>query len=62
MIMKTYRTAIIGLGASGTMLAAAMVRKDPNTILVGRSNDIIQAVAYSEKAGERMRISQYQEN
>ena len=49
--MKTYRIAIVGLGATGTVLAAALLRKDPNTILVGRSNDINQAVAYLEKAG-----------
>jgi len=38
--MKTYRIAIVGLGATGTVLAAALLRKDPNTILVGRSNDM----------------------
>ncbi len=38
--MKTYRIAIIGLGATGTVLAAALLRKDPNTVLVGRSNDM----------------------
>jgi 2-dehydropantoate 2-reductase len=38
--MKTDRIAIIGLGATGTVLAAALLRNDPNTILVGRSNDM----------------------
>jgi ketopantoate reductase len=40
MLMKEYRIAIVGLGATGTVLAAVLLRKDPNTILVGRSNDI----------------------
>ena len=35
--MKKYRMAVIGLGATGTLLAAALLRKDPRTILVGRS-------------------------
>jgi len=35
--MKTYRMAIIGLGATGTVLAAALLGRDPGTILVGRS-------------------------
>ena len=30
--MKTDRIAIVGLGATGTVLAAALLRKDPNTI------------------------------
>jgi 2-dehydropantoate 2-reductase len=30
--------AIVGLGATGTVLAAALLRKDPGTILVGRSD------------------------
>ena len=38
--MKTYKIAIVGLGATGTVLAAALLRIDPNTILVGRSNDM----------------------
>jgi ketopantoate reductase len=38
--MKTDRIAIVGLGATGTVLAAALLRNDPNTILVGRSNDM----------------------
>jgi len=36
--MKKYRIAIVGLGATGTVLAAALLRKDPRTILVGRSH------------------------
>jgi 2-dehydropantoate 2-reductase len=38
--MKKYRIAIVGIGATGTVLAAALLRKDPGTILVGRSNDL----------------------
>ena len=36
--MKKYRIAIVGLGATGTVLAAALLCKDPKTVLVGRSN------------------------
>ena len=36
--MKTYSIAIVGLYATGTVPAAAPLRKDPNTILMGRSN------------------------
>jgi len=36
--MKKYRIAIVGLGATGTVLAATLLRKDPRTILVGRSH------------------------
>jgi len=36
--MQTYRIAIVGLGATGAVLAAALLRKDPRTILVGRSH------------------------
>jgi len=36
--MKTYRIAMVGLGATGAVLAAALLRKDPRTILVGRSH------------------------
>ena len=38
--MKKYRTAIVGLGATGTVLAAALLRKDPKSMLVGRSKDM----------------------
>lgn len=38
--MQTYKIAIVGLGATGTVLAAALLRKDPRTVLVGRSNDL----------------------
>ena len=37
--MKKYRIAIVGLGATGAVLAAALLCKDPKTVLVGRSND-----------------------
>ena len=36
--MKKYRIAIVGLGATGAVLAAALLRKNPGTILVGRSD------------------------
>ena len=36
--------AIVGLGATGTVLAAALLRKDPKTILVGRSHDLGKAL------------------
>ena len=36
--MGKYRIAIVGLGATGTVLAAALLRKDPETVLVGRPN------------------------
>jgi ketopantoate reductase len=36
--MKKYRIAIVGLGATGTVIAAALLRKDPRMILVGRSD------------------------
>ena len=36
--MKKHRIAIVGLGATGTVLAAALLRKDPKTILVDRSH------------------------
>ncbi len=38
--MKKYKIAIVGLGATGTVLAAALLRKDPETILVGRSSGL----------------------
>jgi len=38
--MHKYRIAIVGLGATGTVLAAALLCKDPKTVLVGRSNGI----------------------
>ena len=38
--MQKYRIAIVGLGATGTVLAAALLCKDPKTVLVGRSNGI----------------------
>jgi len=36
--MNKYRIAIVGLGATGTVLAAALLCKDPQTVVVGRSN------------------------
>ena len=42
--MQTYKMAIVGLGATGTVLAAALLRKDPKTILVGRSHDLGKAL------------------
>ena len=38
--MKKYKIAIVGLGATGTVLAAALLRKDPRTVLVGRSEGL----------------------
>ena len=40
--MKSFRIAIVGLGATGTVLAAALLSREPETILVGRSNDLRQ--------------------
>ncbi len=45
MNMKNYRIAIVGLGAVGTVLAAALLRKDPKTILVGRSKGLGKTLA-----------------
>jgi len=42
--MQTYKIAIVGLGATGTVLAAALLRSYPKTILVGRSNDLKKAL------------------
>ena len=36
--MGKYRIAIVGLGATGTVLAAALLCKDPETVLVDRLN------------------------
>ena len=36
--MNNYRIAIVGLGATGTVLAAALLCKDPQTVVAGRSN------------------------
>ena len=35
--MKKYRIAIVGLGSTGTVLAAALLCKNPQTVVVGRS-------------------------
>jgi hypothetical protein len=41
--MKTYKIAIVDLGASDTALAAALGRKDPNTIPVaGQATSIMR--------------------
>ena len=36
--MNKNRIAIVGLGATGTVLAAALLCKDPQTVVAGRSN------------------------
>ena len=38
--MPEYRMAVIGPGATGTVLAAALLSKYPETILVGRKSDL----------------------
>ena len=38
--MQKYRIAIVGLGATGTVLAAALLGKDLGTVLVGRSEGL----------------------
>jgi 2-dehydropantoate 2-reductase len=38
--MTEYRMAVIGLGATGTVLAAALLSKYPETFLVGRKPDL----------------------
>jgi 2-dehydropantoate 2-reductase len=38
--MEKFRIAIVGLGATGTVLAAAILSSDPKTILVGRSGKV----------------------
>jgi 2-dehydropantoate 2-reductase len=38
--MSEQRLAVIGIGATGTVLAAALLRKLPDTFLVGRSPDL----------------------
>ena len=35
--MKAHRTALIGVGATGSVLAAALLSKHPETIIVGRN-------------------------
>lgn len=42
--MEKYRIAIVGLGATGTVLAAAMLSRDKKTVLVGRSNEMGEAL------------------
>lgn len=42
--MEKYRIAIVGLGATGTVLAAALLSKNPKTILVGRSDGMGEAL------------------
>ena len=38
--MEKFKIAIVGLGATGTVLAAALLRKNPETILVGKSGNM----------------------
>ena len=42
--MQTYKIAIVGLGATGTVLAAALLHKDPRTILVSRSHGMKKTI------------------
>ena len=42
--MEKFKIAIVGLGATGTVLAAALLRKNPETILVGRSRNMGKAI------------------
>jgi len=50
--MKEQRTALIGVGATGSVLAAALLSKYPDTIIVGRNPDWIDAID-----GKGIRIS-----
>ena len=38
--MKANRMAVIGIGATGTVLAAALLSRYPDTMLVGRTTDL----------------------
>ncbi len=38
--MHTNRVAVVGIGATGTVLAAAILSKYPDTFLVGRTSDL----------------------
>ena len=42
--MQKYRIAIVGLGATGTVLASALLSRNPETILVGRSSDLAKTI------------------
>jgi ketopantoate reductase len=37
--MEDLRFAVMGIGATGTMLAAALLKKDPESVLVGSRSD-----------------------
>ena len=38
--MKGHRIAVIGIGATGSVLAAALLSKHPETLLIGRKPDL----------------------
>lgn len=37
--MQDFKTAVVGLGATGTVLAAALLNRNPQTVVVGRNPD-----------------------
>lgn len=43
--MQAIKTAVVGLGATGTVLAAALLRRNPQTTLVGRNPDLGPSLA-----------------
>jgi 2-dehydropantoate 2-reductase len=43
--MKAHRTALIGVGATGSVLAAALLSKYPDTLIVGRNPGWIDAIS-----------------
>jgi len=45
--MQDYRMAVIGIGATGTVLAAALLSRYPDTFLIGRTPDL----------GEKLRLN-----
>ena len=38
--MKDMKTAIVGIGATGSVLAAALITKFPDTFLIGRRSEL----------------------
>jgi 2-dehydropantoate 2-reductase len=50
--MEQHKIAIVGVGATGTVLAAALLRRHPETVLVGRN-----AEAGTVLAGKGIRVS-----
>ena len=40
--MKARRMAVVGLGATGTVLAAALLSKYPETVLVVRKAELVE--------------------